>query len=532
MIKTLIGIRLRALAFALGGKQKSGKGKTQTGGRLALMICLYAFLALMFAFFSLSLAIVMAPVMISAGLDALYFSLFMIGSFTVVFLFSIFETKSELFECRDNELLLAMPIRPREIILARIFTVLIYNYAECAVVFFPATAAYLFFGGSPFASIGAFFVFLLLPLFATALSSALGFLVARIAKKMKNNSLVTTLISLAFLALYLFGYTALMDGLEKYIDGIAGGSVTPESPVLLFIGGAALLQPLPFLALLALSLGGSALAFLLISRSYFRIVTDTTGAKHARYREKRVKQGTPFTALVKKELFRYVSSATYMLNSGIGLLFELGISVYFAVRIQEARELVGGVFPEGGADGLLPILGILILTFFSTCTFISGCSLSLEGKAFPMLRVLPIPTETVLLAKTVPHLIIALPFTVISAILLAVTTQAAWYYVIFLFLTPTAACLFCALFGMVMNVAFPKFDYVSEAQVIKQSAAMFICTFGQMLLAVLVSAVVILLTVASMGLLAVGAVTALFLALSAVMYIVLVGPSARRYEKL
>ncbi len=532
MIKTLIGIRLRALTASLGGKGKDGKGKNTSGGRLALMICLYGFLALMFAFFSFTVAIAMAPVMISAGLDALYFAIFMLASFTVVFLFSIFETKSELFECRDNELLLAMPIRPSAIVLARVLTILIYNYAEFLVVFFPATVVYLFVGGSPLAMLGAFFVFLLLPLLATSLSAAVGYLVARIAKKIKNNSLVTTLISLVFLVLYFFGYTSLMDGLEEYLDKITESGVVGGSPALLFIGGAALMKPLSFLVLLVVSLGVSAFAYYLISRSYFRIVTETGKAKRAVYREKKAKQGSPFTAMVKKELLRYTSSATYMLNSGIGLLFELGISVYFAIRMDSVRELLAEMLPDANADAILPVVGILVLTFFSTCTFISGCSLSLEGKAFPILRSLPISTETVLFAKTMPHLIITMPFTVVTAIFFAVTTHAAWYYVIFLFLTPTAANLFCALFGMVMNVAFPKFDYVNEAQVVKQSTAMFICTFGQMILAVLISIPVVLLALASKGLLAVGIVTALFLALAAVMYIILVGPSAKRYEKL
>lgn len=532
MIKTLIGIRLRALIASVGGKGKNGAAKSAGNGRVVAVICLYAFLALMFALFSFTTAVTMAPVMISAGLDALYFALFMVASFTVVFIFSIFETKSELFECRDNELLLAMPIRPREIVLARVFTVLIYNYAEFAVVFFPAIVVYLFAGGSLLALIGAPIVFLLLPLLATSLASAVGFLVARIAKKIKNNSAVTVVISLAFFALYFFGYTALTSGIGDYLDSIVASGTAEGSPILVFLGGAAILTPLPLLLLILVSVGGSALAYFAISRSYFRIVTATGSNPRVTYREKRAKQGNAFSALAKKELLRYTSSSTYMLNSGIGLLFELGISVYFAARIDTVRDLLTNAFPAVDPAALLPVAGILVLTFFSTCTFISGCALSLEGKAFPMFRSLPIPTETVLLAKTVPHILVTLPFTVVTAVIFSVATQAPWYYVIFMFLAPTAANLFCALFGMVMNVAFPKFDYVNEAQIIKQSTAMFICTFGQMLFAVAVSVPVIFLAIAGNGLLAVGLVTALFLALSAVMYIILVGPSARRYETL
>ena len=526
MIKTLIGIRMRSFAATLG-KKKDGSNRKLVG-----MIILYAFLALLFVCFSLTIAVSMAPVMIAGGLDALYFSIFMLAGFTVVFLLSIFETKSELFECRDNELLLAMPIRPHAIVIARLSVVLIINYAEYAIVFFPAVLVYLICGGVPLAAVGSLFVFLLLPLLATSFSAAVGYLVARISKKIKNNSLVTTVLSLAFLALYFFGYSSLMGGFGDYLEKVSTGEITEGSPFLIFIGEAALMRPIPFLAFLAVSLAAGALAYFLISRAYFRIVTATGKSKRAAYREKKVRQGSPFTAMVKKELLRYTSSATYMLNSGIGLLFELGVSIYFVACMEDVRGILSDFVSAENVDAVLPVMGILVLTVFSLCTFISGCTLSLEGKAFSQLRALPISAETVLFAKTMPHLIVTFPFTVVTATLFALATHAPWYYVIFLFLTPTAANLFCALFGMVMNVAFPRFDYENEAQVIKQSTAMFICTFGQMIFAVLLAILAVLLTFSSKGLVAVGAITALFLVLSAVMYILLVGPSARRYEKL
>lgn len=531
MIKTLIGIRLRSLFYSLGKKNKKGESAASSG-RIAAMLVLYGVLILLFAFFSLTVAVAMAPTMIAAGLDALYFSIYMLAAFTVVFLLSIFETKSELFECKDNALLLSMPIPPHAIVASRVITILLYNYAETAVVFFPAVAVYLAFGGTPLAALGAALVFLLLPLLATALASAVGYLVARIAGRLKNNSLVTLVLSLSFLALYFFGYSRLTDGIDAFLEEIAAGGIVSGAPFLVFLGGAALLSPLPLLAFAAVSLGGSALAYFLISRCYFRLITGTAHTARVVYRERTARQGSAFTAVVKKELHRYISSSTYMLNSGLGLIFQLGVAVYALFGIGSLRALLAEALSAAAVSDLLAVGAVLVPTFFSLCTFISCCTLSLEGSAFPLLRTLPIPARTILLAKATPHILITLPFSLLSALLLAIATQAPWYYCLFLFLMPTAANLFSALFGMVMNVAFPKFDYVTEAQVIKQSTAIFVCTFGQMFFALLLTAFTVLLSLAAFGVLACALVTLLLLLLSLCMLLLLIGPCSKRYETL
>ena len=110
MIKILVKNRLSSVISAfLGRGAKNGKNKT-SGARVALFIFLYLFLAACFCFMSVYFALGFAQVFIPSGASPIYFAMFIIVTFSFLFLFSIFETKSELFECRDNELLLSMPI--------------------------------------------------------------------------------------------------------------------------------------------------------------------------------------------------------------------------------------------------------------------------------------------------------------------------------------------------------------------------------------------------------------------------------------
>ena len=142
MLKPLIALRFGSL-FS-GGEAKNGK--KSRFGRIGI-IGLVSFLVLLFAFYFLMVADALAMLMVPLGFSAEYFAIFNLLAFTLIFILSIFETKSALFECRDNELLLSMPVRPRDIVLSRAITVLLMNVGEALLVGIPAVIMFVYHGG-------------------------------------------------------------------------------------------------------------------------------------------------------------------------------------------------------------------------------------------------------------------------------------------------------------------------------------------------------------------------------------------------
>ena len=104
----------------------------------------------------------MAPVLIAIGADWFYFFMFVGIDALLVFIFGVFQTKAEIFECRDNELLLSMPIKPISIVLSRVLSVIIWNYIESLIVFAPAVTVYAAFGGSLRGIIGGILLFFII----------------------------------------------------------------------------------------------------------------------------------------------------------------------------------------------------------------------------------------------------------------------------------------------------------------------------------------------------------------------------------
>ena len=119
MIGLLIKNRFSALFGAMVSRGRRGEVKSAPLWKKILTVVLILVLV---AFFVFSITVMLAgaaSMLIPYGGDWLYYAIVMLASLTITFILSIFETKSELFECKDNELLLSMPIKPSEILLSR-----------------------------------------------------------------------------------------------------------------------------------------------------------------------------------------------------------------------------------------------------------------------------------------------------------------------------------------------------------------------------------------------------------------------------
>ena len=159
----------------------------------------------------------------------------------------------------------------------------------------------------------------------------------------------------------------------------------------------------------------------------------------------------------------------------------------------------------------------------------SACALSLEGKNLWILKTMPLGEREVLISKTLPQIIVTAPPTFLCSIMLITASSAPIEYWVFFILTPVIANVFSAIFGTVINVAFPKFEYENEAQPIKQSLSVFIVMVAQMLFYAAVAIVVFILSFVLHPLIVCAALLALFLALAILLYVLLVGPVTRKY---
>ena len=112
--------------------------------------------------------------------------------------------------------------------------------------------------------------------------------------------------------------------------------------------------------------------------------TDKTG----KFRGTGIRTASCFKALLKKELSRFTSSATYMTNCGFGavMLLLMGVGSFFL-----SDELIAqfGLNAEE-AGSIIPMIITCAMMFFACLSPTTYPSISLEGSSFWILKSAPV----------------------------------------------------------------------------------------------------------------------------------------------
>lgn len=354
MIRALLRKQLRELGAAFLRSSKTGKARSRASavGYALLFAVLVVVLMLCFAGMALPLASVLLP----AGLDWLYFASMGLTALLVSVLASAFTSYSGLFQSRDNELLLSLPIPPAVIFGVRVSTVYLACLIYLLMAWVPAVVCYGLLAAHPLAGVLCSIpMALVLAGAACILAVLLGWAVALANDRARHKSLVTVVCSLVFFALYYAGFLRVQDILDDLLADAAqsGAALARAAWPLRLLGGAAAGE-LPALVGLVL---GTVLCFAafckLLEKPYLRRMTARKGTARTAYHARKTRPVSLRQALLRRELLHLGSSSAYMLNSAMG---TLGLLVLGGVSLWEGRPLCSvcaGLAGRGPGAGVL-----------------------------------------------------------------------------------------------------------------------------------------------------------------------------------
>lgn len=465
---------------------KTGKRRSK-GGIIGYLI-LFAFLMLFLCgtFFAVGAGI--GITLIEFGLDTLFFILMGLMSLLLGVFGSAFNTYSTLYLAKDNELLLAMPIKPRDILLSRIALVYGLGLLYGGVVWLPAIVTYIIFGNPT--ALAIIFDILLLPviaLFITVITCALGYVIAKISTKLKGKSFITVITSLVFLVVY---YIVCFRASDIIDNMISNGEVVLDGfkkygNILYLMGTGATGNVLGFMVFLAVSLILGMLVIYILNKSFTKIVT-TSSVQGKKKTKEEVKVKSSKKAIMNREFKRFTSSATYMLNCGLGVIFVLAIPVVLFIKRSDITSMIAQL------DLLLPeavsyiILALVALpSVILAINGITGPSIALEGKTLWIIKSLPISTKDILISKRNVQLYVnGIPgaiATIASALILKMDFSDAVLCAVTVFLIVGIQ----ATVGLLLGLRHPNFDWTNEAVPIKQDASLLLLYLINMLIPII-----------------------------------------------
>ncbi|MGM9974111.1 MAG: hypothetical protein ACI33K_08730 [Clostridiaceae bacterium] len=479
MFKALLKTRFLALnSYLFRGSRKGKKHGPLFKLGLGLFV-IYIIGSLLFS--SAMLFASLCKPLVDVGLAWLYFALAGLGAVALSFIGSVFMAQTQLYDAKDNDLLLSMPIPPKFILASRMLMLLMLNYLYQAFVFIPAAAVYFNnVGSSASALIMLICTFLLLPLIPLTLSCIVGWLIALIVARLRNKNIITIILSLGFLAAYFMVFSQMNRYITALVEnGEAIGEAIRKAVFPIYHMGMAItegnLLSLRIFALCAIV--PFAVVYIVLSRSFIKVATSKRGAAKIKYREGGLKVSSVRGALIKKELRHFVSSPMYMMNAALGVIFILVLAGGAIVKRDMIFEILE-ISPE--IRTLTGPMLCLILSGLTATNFISAPSISLEGKNLWVVQSLPVDGGEVLMSKAFTHMVVCIPPLIITATICNFVFDLSLISRIFIYILPIAVTAFTAFLGVAINLKFPKFDWVSETVAVKQGISSLIAMFGSM----------------------------------------------------
>lgn len=458
------------------GSRNNKKKKKNSTGTMILMAVLYIYVMVVFGFIFGSF-FSQLTVFEEMGFGWAYFAFYAIMSFALMLIGSAAIAKSQIFDAKDNDLLLSMPIKPSLIIISRVMMLLITNLLYLLAVLIPAAIVWAMSIG--FNAVGLIFFIVLstaLWLFSTACGVLMGWVIALVSRKASNKTLVTVIFTLAFLGIYIYFYTSaqkfvaliiqngevISKGLKAFLPVYWFGTAISEGNIVNMLLAAAVLT-VPFI-----------IVFMILSKTFNKIVADSSAT--VRIKEKKVsyQAASPKKAIFKREIARVFSSGAYLVNSGLGVI--MGV-IAAAVVMIKGRDLTA--FLDAKPSFLLLIItfgGVFMLGMI----YFTSATISIEGKTLWVLRSLPISTKEILIAKLKLHIYASLPTAVLMWLAANIVSYSGIGYVLYTFIIIAVYLFLTAAVGLYENLKHPMLDWQDETAAVKNGASVMLTVFINM----------------------------------------------------
>lgn len=477
MMKALLKVRFRALIAGMTaqGRQK----KKRNTGFMILLAFAYVYIAVVMLGMMGFLFHTLAQPYHAAGLDWLYFAMAGLMALGFAVIGSVFTTQSQLYDAKDNPLLLSMPVKPGQILMSRMIPLLALNLLFGGLVFLPAIVIYAVEVRFALWMIPAQILALLgVCLLAQAMACVLGWGLHLLLSKM-NKSFASVLYVVVFLSAYFYIYSKagrMLNSLASAGAEIAGKVRSFIWPLYAMGVGCAdnFFLLLPFAAI---CIAVFALAYWMLAKTFLRSAL----MQHSRKRKKldlhEGKQSTPVHAIIYKEWHKFVGCPVYLTNMGMGVLMTAALPVVgllFRGKILEMLAQIPFMQPYVG----LMICAMLAFTVSTIC--ISTPSVSLEGKSIWIMKSMPLTGWEILGAKLRHHMLLAVPVSAVSGWILAAAFGCGVWETLLIGIVPGLLAILNGYTGMAAGLKWARLDFISEAYPCKQSVAILVNMLGVM----------------------------------------------------
>lgn len=469
------------------------KDKTKKNGR-GLTIFLFIIVAMSVWSYANMFLDALAP----NHMEHVLLSLFGVIVTVLIIMEGVYKAGSLIFNCKDDDLLLSLPIKKSTVVFIRILKFYVFEVLYGSLFLVPAIIAYATrVNVTPIFYIVSVIAVFLLPVIPIAISTIIGVITSATSTKFKNKSIIQIFVSMVaiFGILYLsfnlqgllvnFGENAgaINDGITKFYYPAAAYSRLCSSfdvrELLLFVG----INILVFLV-----------TIFAISKVYFKI---NSGLKRIQRnngkRSYKMKVNKPQIALVRKELKKAINTPVLITNAVFGMVLLVIACVVVAIKFDSFMSMPQDQLPftPEKIKEIIPVILTVLIAFGSLTSSITSSMISLEGKSFTLLKSLPVKPYTILMAKVHTAILMMMPFVLTSDLIFYIRFR---FNIVEIILTLIASILLpfiAELLGILINLKYPEMKADTDAEVVKQSSSSNVSTMLGFILMMIISGAIV-----------------------------------------
>lgn len=528
MMMPLLKLQLKA---AFGSFFSQNRKKGQNKAMTVLMIFCFGYLGLIIVGMMFLLFSTLAVPYHSQNLDWLYFSTAGLIAIAFSVFGCMFTAQNVLFGAKDNDLLLAMPIKPQYIVLSRMVTLLIFDALFSLVVIIPAGVVYGNQIGFTPLGLGSYALCILaIPFLVLSIISFLGWLLNLLLRRI-NPSIISLLYMVLFLVVYFYIYSQAGAILHSMVENSAaiGEKLTLWAWPLYAMGRACAgsATHLPVFPIFSAILIGVTLWIL--SATFLKNAGATAYKKSVTTDFSKIRTLSPIRAITNNELARFLFTPAYLTNTGSGIIFVILISVLglvFRDKVLNFLSLIPGI------EAHITAIICGALSFMIGMTAISCPSVALEGQNIWILKSMPVSSQTILKGKLRLHCLMLIPVALVTTLILTIAYGCPLPEMLLAVLLTCLIALFSGVLGMVFGLRFANLDWVNEITPCKQSAAMFAISFSMMGLSLLLVCIYLPLSFMMSPVVILGIIDLLLAGASWALYRVMLTYGAKKWDSL
>ena len=537
-MKKILSLIKASMTEGMNVIKMSGKKKNKSNIILPLILTLY----LMFAIGSGTGVIF--DILSKDGKTHLLLVILAFSVSLLTFIEGVYKAGPLLFNCKDDDLLLSLPLTKGTIIFIRILKFYIFELLYNSLFLLPIMISYIPSGNvSVSYYVTSIIMLLLLPVIPIVLSCLIGMIMSSVSSRFKHKNIVQTVITMAvLLVVFYFSFNiksagnylvsnigSLSDKISKfyYPAGIYGKLVSNFNVMDLII-------------FILINLGIFGITVFILSKTYFKINTrlkSISSNKKSGNKEISYNKSSITTSLIKKELKTFINTPVFIINSGFGLVLFLALVVLLLFKLDILSVLLekSNFEISLSKDIIMNNLSIVILVliiFTSFMTSITNSVISLEGRNINILKSLPVKVKTILMSKVYACLLITTPVLLLGDIVLFIKCKTNIIEALLLVILSILMPLVSHFLGIIINLKYPKLDAENTAEVVKQSTSSFIAVMLGMFILMMTIGISIAMTTMFPAVIVLLILTIVFGLIDLILYLILKTVGVKNFNKL